>query len=146
MLPGWCSSCSGDWTKVGDAYHRFADESKSAQWRRLLIQTVRVVEQSDDQSSLTPLEMCERTLPFFYFLFDRFFFFLMVIVNHSLSFRFCSICLSDIAPEPKGGRLDGEADDRGLCVLPCGHGFHGPCIAEWKSRSDTCPYCRAQNL
>lgn len=42
----------------------------------------------------------------------------------------CSVCLetfSDVMPSVTTG---------------CGHHFHGPCIAEWRKRSEFCPLCR----
>jgi hypothetical protein len=34
-----------------------------------------------------------------------------------------------------------EADDS-LRRLPCGHCFHGECVAQWLKDNDICPYCR----
>ena len=43
----------------------------------------------------------------------------------------CSICLQIVAAHAR------------VKVLPCGHAFHGACIARWLQRSDLCPVCRA---
>lgn len=42
----------------------------------------------------------------------------------------CAVCLEDLAPE--------EA----LWRLPCGHGFHPPCVHRWLLQSRCCPNCR----
>lgn len=42
----------------------------------------------------------------------------------------CAICLCAISA--------GEAE----ATLPCGHGFHGACVAQWLTRSKRCPQCR----
>lgn len=47
----------------------------------------------------------------------------------------CAVCLDDFE---EGSRIK---------VLPCGHGFHGPCIDPWlDDRSDLCPICKASIL
>lgn len=43
----------------------------------------------------------------------------------------CPVCLADM---PRGA----EAKE-----MPCGHRFHGECIAEWLRTKDSCPVCRA---
>ncbi|CAN6335524.1 unnamed protein product [Urochloa humidicola] len=42
----------------------------------------------------------------------------------------CAICIEDFE----------VGDD--LIVMPCAHGFHDGCIAEWLARSRLCPCCR----
>ena len=42
----------------------------------------------------------------------------------------CAICLEDAA--------SGEV----LCVLPCAHQFHAPCIERWLAASTVCPVCK----
>jgi hypothetical protein len=42
----------------------------------------------------------------------------------------CSICLAEFTP------------DDTMAVLPCLHGFHTACLAEWFRRKPQCPLCR----
>ena len=46
----------------------------------------------------------------------------------------CVICMSDIA----------RSSTRDAVQLPCGHCFHGDCIASWLRLRSTCPTCRFQ--
>ena len=41
----------------------------------------------------------------------------------------CTICLDQL------GTVS-------VCLLPCGHGFHGRCIHPWIMENPTCPVCR----
>lgn len=45
----------------------------------------------------------------------------------------CSICLEPVTPE--------QWVNHSL-ILPCGHGFHTPCINGWLAAHDRCPECR----
>ena len=50
---------------------------------------------------------------------------------HGSNVGTCSICLNHVR------------NTRSVTKLRCGHKFHKKCIDEWKSRTPTCPDCRA---
>ncbi len=48
----------------------------------------------------------------------------------------CSICLTEISPQP-------NCEEEKELALDCKHKFHRECIGEWLKQKHNCPNCRA---
>ncbi|GAA5863224.1 hypothetical protein JCM1840_002515 [Sporobolomyces johnsonii] len=55
----------------------------------------------------------------------------------------CSICLCEYELPPNAGDASASSwEPELLRLLPCGHAFHSPCLADWLAVSGRCPLCQ----